>query len=49
MPPRGVCLVQVTEDASALWDAWVGVGESIVLKDRISLYRPASGHPPGSS
>jgi bifunctional non-homologous end joining protein LigD len=39
-PPPGVCLVPVTEDASALWDTWVGQGgEGIVLKERTSVYR----------
>ena len=33
-PPLGICLVPVTEDAPALWDAWVGLGgEGIVLTD----------------
>jgi bifunctional non-homologous end joining protein LigD len=35
VPPPGVCLVPVTEDAAALWDTWVGQGgEGIVLKER---------------
>ncbi len=39
-PPPGICLVPVTDDAPALWDAWVGMGgEGIVLKERLSLYR----------
>ena len=25
-PPPGICLVPVTEDPPALWDAWVGMG-----------------------
>ena len=34
--PAGVCLVPVTDDASALWDTWVGMGgERIVLKERL--------------
>jgi hypothetical protein len=46
--PVGVCLVPVTDDASVLWDWWVGQGgEGIVLKERISLYRPTM-RPPGS-
>jgi ATP-dependent DNA ligase len=33
-------------DAPALWDAWVGMGgEGIVLKERISLYRPGVRSP----
>ena len=41
VPPPGICLVPVTEDALALWDAWVGLGgEGIVLKERTSAYRP---------
>jgi ATP-dependent DNA ligase len=40
-PPPGVCLVPVTEDAPALWDAWVGMGgEGIVLKDRAPSIAP---------
>jgi bifunctional non-homologous end joining protein LigD len=40
VPPPGVCLVPVTDDAPALWDAWVGMGgEGIVLKERTSVYR----------
>ena len=31
MPPPGICLVPVAEDAPALWDTWVGQGgEGIV-------------------
>ena len=45
-PPPGVCLVPVTEDASALWDTWVGQGgEGIVLKERTSVYRPGLRSP----
>ena len=45
-PPPGICLVRVTDDASALWDAWVGMGgEGIVLKERTSLYRPGVRSP----
>ena len=45
-PPPGVCLVPVTEDAPALWDAWVGQGgEGIVLKERTSPYRPGVRSP----
>jgi hypothetical protein len=45
-PPPGVCLVPVTEDAPALWDAWVGMGgEGIVLKERTSVYRPGGRSP----
>ena len=45
-PPPGVCLVPVTDDALALWDAWVGLGgEGIVLKERTSLYRPGVRSP----
>ena len=45
-PPPGVCLVPVTDDAPALWDAWVGQGgEGIVLKERASLYRPGVRSP----
>jgi ATP-dependent DNA ligase len=44
VPPPGICLVPVTEDAPALWDAWVGLGgEGIVLKERTSPYRPRPG------
>jgi ATP-dependent DNA ligase len=40
VPPSGVCLVPVTDNAPALWDTWVGMGgEGIVLKERTSLYR----------
>jgi hypothetical protein len=36
----------VTEDAPALWDAWVGLGgEGIVLKERTSAYRPGVRSP----
>jgi ATP-dependent DNA ligase len=46
VPPPGVCLVPVTEDAPALWDTWVGQGgEGIVLKERTSLYRPGVRSP----
>jgi hypothetical protein len=45
-PPLGICLVPVTDDAPALWDAWVGMGgEGIVLKERLSLYRPGVRSP----
>ena len=45
-PPPGVCLVPVTDDAPALWDAWVGLGgEGIVLKERDSVYRPGVRSP----
>jgi hypothetical protein len=45
-PPLGICLVPVTDDAPALWDAWVGMGgEGIVLKERLSLYRPVVRSP----
>ena len=45
-PPLGICLVPVTDDAPALWDAWVGMGgEGIVLKERTSLYRPGARLP----
>ena len=31
----------MSDDAPALWDAWVGMGgEGIVLKERLSLYHP---------
>src|SRR5262245_15175513 len=44
--PAGVCLVPVTDDAPALWEAWVGMGgEGIVLKDRRSIYRPGLRSP----
>jgi ATP-dependent DNA ligase len=40
VPPPGICLVPVAEDAPALWDTWVGQGgEGIVLKERTSVYR----------
>jgi hypothetical protein len=46
MPPPGICLVPVTEDAPALWDAWVGLGgEGIVLKERTAPYRPGMRSP----
>ena len=46
VPPPGVCLVPVTEDAPALWDTWVGMGgEGIVLKERTSVYRPGIRSP----
>ena len=46
VPPPGICLVPVTEDAPALWDAWVGLGgEGIVLKERTSAYRPGVRSP----
>ncbi len=46
VPPPGVCVVPVTDDAPALWDAWVGLGgEGIVLKERTSLYRPGLRSP----
>ena len=46
MPPPGVCLVPVTDDAPALWDTWVGQGgEGIVLKERTSVYRPGIRSP----
>jgi hypothetical protein len=36
----------VTDDAPALWDAWIGMGgEGIVLKERISVYRPGMRSP----
>ena len=36
----------MTDDAPALWDAWVGMGgEGIVLKERLSLYRPGARSP----
>jgi bifunctional non-homologous end joining protein LigD len=45
-PPPGVCLVPVTDDAPALWDTWVEIGgEGIVLKERISVYRPGLRSP----
>ena len=45
-PPLGICLVPATDDAPALWDAWVGMGgEGIVLKERTSLYRPGVRSP----
>jgi ATP-dependent DNA ligase len=45
-PPAGVCLVPVTDDAPALWDAWVGQGgEGIVLKERTAVYRPGLRSP----
>jgi len=41
LPALGICVVPVTDDAPALWDAWVGMGgEGIVLKEGLSLYRP---------
>ncbi len=46
VPPRGIWLVPVTDDAPALWDTWVGIGgEGIVLKERTSLYRPGMRSP----
>ena len=40
-PPLGICLVPVTDDAPALWDAWVGMGgEGIVLKERTLALPP---------
>jgi hypothetical protein len=46
VPPPGICLVPVTDDAPALWDTWVGMGgEGIVLKERTSLYRPGVRSP----
>ena len=46
MPPPGICLVPVTQDAPALWDAWVGLGgEGIILKERTSAYRPGVRSP----
>ena len=45
-PPPGVCLVPVTDDAPALWETWVEIGgEGIVLKERISVYRPGLRSP----
>jgi bifunctional non-homologous end joining protein LigD len=45
-PPAGVCIVPITDDAPALWDAWVGMGgEGIVLKERQSLDRPGVRSP----
>lgn len=45
-PPPGICLVPVTEDAPAVWDAWVGQGgEGIVLKERTAPYRPGLRSP----
>ena len=45
-PPLGICLVPVSDDAPALWDACVGMGgESIVLKERLSLYHPGVRSP----
>jgi ATP-dependent DNA ligase len=36
----------VTDDAPALWDAWVSMGgEGIVLKERLSLNRPGVRSP----
>jgi hypothetical protein len=36
----------VADDAPALWDAWVGMGgEGIMLKERLSLYRPGVRSP----
>jgi hypothetical protein len=36
----------VTEDAPALWDAWVGLGgEGIVLKERTAHCRPGTRSP----
>ena len=44
VPPSGICLVPVTDDAPALWDAWVGMGgKGVVLKERTSPYRPRVG------
>jgi ATP-dependent DNA ligase len=41
VPPPGIGLVPVTEDAPALWDASVGLGgEGSVLKERTAPYRP---------
>ncbi len=46
VPPPGVCLVPVTDDAPALWATWVGFGgEGIVLKERTSVYRPGIRSP----
>jgi ATP-dependent DNA ligase len=46
VPPPGVCLVPVTENAPVLWDTWVGMGgEGIVLKERTSVYRPGIRSP----
>jgi ATP-dependent DNA ligase len=45
-----VGLVPVVDDAPALWERWVGMGdEGIVLKERTSLYRPGLRSPRGSS
>jgi ATP-dependent DNA ligase len=41
VPPAGVCLVPVTDDALVLWGTRVDMGsEGIVLKERNSIYRP---------
>ena len=46
MPRPGICLVPVTKDAPALWDAWVGLGgEGIALKERTLAYRPGVRSP----